>query len=156
MALLEGTFNGKAIDFELGFNKKSQPEVRIQFEIADGPHAGKRVPYSGNFSDKAVRYTKMDLLALGWVGKDIQTAKGDVLGLAKVVSIQVEVASYTFPDSGKTREWSTVRSVGRVADPLKPLDGSTMKDVNSWLASADVGTSETPPSARRDPNDIPF
>jgi hypothetical protein len=140
MSLIEGNFQAKAVSAELGTNKKGAPELRVEFEIVEGPSAGRRVPYSGLFGEKSTKYTKQAMLALGWQGKGVSTAADDIMKAVKVVPIEVQIARWENPDTGKVSEWSTVRNVGRFKEPLKPLAGSDLKDVDKWLADAgDVG-----------------
>lgn len=130
---IEGTFQMKPIKFELGNGKKG-PEVRIDAVIVGGEHNNRKVPYSGNFSAKGVKYTKRSLMELGWQGKDIATAEKDIMTTPKTVSAQVEIARWENPDTGKVSEWSTIRSFGSFVEPLKPLAQTDLKDVNQWLA----------------------
>lgn len=144
MSLIEGNFQAKPVTAELGINKKGAPELSVEFEIADGPSAGRKVAYSGLFGEKSTKYTKQAMLAMGWQGKDVKTAVDDILGQKKVVPIEVQIARWENPQTGKVSEWSTVRNVGRFKEPLKPLGGSDLKDVNQWLEEAGGA------------NDIPF
>ena len=59
----------------------------------------------------------------------------DVTKAAKVVPFKVEIARWQ-KDDGSVKEWSTVRSIGRSAQPLAPLDKSKVADVNKWFAEA--------------------
>ena len=133
MSNIEGKFQVRPIKFELGHGKRG-PEVRIDAEIVDGPHKGRRVPYSGNFTSKGVKYTKRSLLNLGWQGKDIATAERDIMDAPKTIEAQVEIARWENQETGKVSEWSTIRSFGSYSEPLKPLATSDLRDVNSWLA----------------------
>jgi hypothetical protein len=144
--MIEGNFTGKATRCELGTNKRGQPELRMEFSIEDGEHKGKRVPYSGLFTAKGIKYTKHAMLALGWAGKDVATAPADIMSAGKTVPIEVTIAEWE--NNGKVSRWSTVRSVGRLVEPLKPIDKSTTNDINAWLAKE--GTSEA------SDEDIPF
>lgn len=135
-ALIQGNFMGKAVKAELGVNKKGQPEFKVEFEIVGGEHAGRRLPYSGLFTEKAVKYTRRAMVELGWAGGDASTIVKDVTAAAKVVAIEITVANWKNPETGEVREWSTVRNVGTYSAPLEPLDASKLKDVNSWLADA--------------------
>lgn len=142
MSLIEGNFQAKPVSVELGLNKKGAAELSVEFEITDGPSAGRKVPYSGLFNEKSTRYTKQAMLALGWAGKDVTTAVKDIMSSAKPVPIEVQIARWENPNTGKVSEWSTVRNVGRFKEPLKPLGGSDVKDVNQWLNEAgDAGPS---------------
>lgn len=143
MSLIEGNFQAKPVTAEFGLNKKGVPELSIEFEITEGSYAGRRIPYSGLFNEKSTKYTKQAMLVLGWQGKDVQTVAADVMKAPKVVPIEVQIARWENPNTGKVNEWSTVRNVGRFKEPLKPLAGGDVKDVNQWLAEAgDVGTAE--------------
>lgn len=133
---IQGNFTARATKAELGRNKKNLPEFKVEMEIVGGEHAGRKLTYSGIFTAKAVKYTKRALVELGWSGKDIATAPGEVLKDPKVVPIEVTIASWTNPDTGELREWSTIRNVGTYSAPLEPLTPSDFKDVNSWLADA--------------------
>lgn len=136
MSLIEGNFQAKAVSAEFGINKKGAPELAVEFEIVDGPSAGRKVSYSGLFGEKSAKYTKQAMLALGWQGKDAATAVADILKAPKVVPIEVQIARWENPSTGKTSEWSTVRNVGRYKEPLKPIDGRGLGEVNQWLAEA--------------------
>lgn len=131
----------RPVKFELGNGKKG-PEVRIEAIIVGGEHDGRKIPYSGNFSTKGVKYTKRSLMELGWQGKTIETAEKDIMTSPKTVQAQVEIARWENPETGKLSEWSTVRSFGTYVEPLKPLASSELKDVNQWLA--EVGGDELP------------
>lgn len=137
MSLIEGNFQAKPVSVELGANKKGAAELRVEFEIAEGQYAGRKVNYSGLFNEKSTKYTKAAMLAMGWQGKDARTVVDDVMRAAKVVPIEVQIARWENPDTGKVSEWSAVRNVGRFKEPLKPLAGNDVKDINQWLA--DVG-----------------
>lgn len=135
-ALIQGNFMGKVSKAELGTNKKGQPEFKVDFEIVGGDHNGRHLPYSGIFTEKAVKYTRAAMLELGWAGKDATTAVADIVAAAKVVPIEVTIAEWTNPDTRELRQWSTVRNVGTYSAPLAPLEASALKDVNGWLAAA--------------------
>lgn len=141
---IQGNFTARAVKAELGRNKKGLPEFKVEMEIVGGEHAGRKLPYSGLFTEKAVKYTRSALVELGWSGKDIATAPADVLKAAKVVPIEVTIANWTNPDTGELREWSTVRNIGTYSAPLEPLTPSDFKDVNSWLADAGGGSDSIP------------
>lgn len=136
MSLIEGNFQAKPVSAEFGTNKRGAAELAIEFEIVDGLSAGRKVAYSGLFGEKSAKYTKQAMIALGWSGKDAATAVADIMGAAKVVPIEVQIARWENPTTGKVSEWSTVRNVGRFKEPLKPLAGNDLKDVNQWLKEA--------------------
>lgn len=143
MSLIEGNFQAKPVTCELGINKKGAAELSVEFEIVEGPNAGRKVGYSGLFGEKSAKYTKQAMLAMGWQGKDAGTAVADIMKSAKVVPIEVQIARWENPATGKVSEWSAVRNVGRFKEPLKPLAGGDLKDVNQWLRDVgDVGSNE--------------
>jgi hypothetical protein len=151
-ALIQGNFAGKAVKVDLNKNKKGQPELKIDFEIVDGANAGRRLPYSGLFTDKAIKYTRRAMVELGWDGKSLPTdpkaaqehlAK-QILGAAKVVPIEVTIANWTNPETKELREWSTVRNVGTYQPPIVPPDKSDLVDMNHWLSEAAKGEDEIP------------
>lgn len=151
-ALIQGNFIGKAVKVDLNKNKKKQPELKIEFEITDGPNAGRRLPYSGLYTDKAVKYTRRAMLELGWDGKSLPTDPKEaqahlakqILGAGKAVPIEVTVANWTNPETNELREWSTVRNVGTYVAPIVPPDRSDLVDMNQWLADAAKGEDEIP------------
>jgi hypothetical protein len=146
--LIQGNFTGKAVKVDLNKNKKGQAELKIEVEITAGEHAGRRLPYSGLFTDKALKYTRRAMIELGWDGKPLPTdpkaaqasISAQILGAAKVVPIEVTVASWESPDG--LREWSTVRNIGTYVAPIVPPEKSDIVDINKWLAEA--GAEEGP------------
>lgn len=157
--LFEGDFRGKAVKAEFGTDAKNgKPAVRVTMEIGEGPRSGIQVPYNGNFKTESIRYTKRDLMALGWQGKTIGTLVDDVMKAAKVVPFKVRIATYTNPETGKTSEWISVGSIGYEAPPLAAPTHQLTANVDSWFAEVD----EAPAGNGRHPNapgpdsDIPF
>lgn len=154
--LIQGNFIGKAVRVDLSKNKKQQPELKIDFELVGGEHAGRKLPYSGLFTDKAVKYTRRAMLELGWDGKPLPTDPKEaqaslskqILGAAKSVPVEVTVASWKNPDTDELREWSTVRNVGTYTPPIVPPERSDIVDMNRWLADAGEGEGGS--------SDIPF
>lgn len=143
--LIQGNFMGKATKVDLNKNKKGQTELKIDVEIVGGDHNGRRLPYSGLFTDKAVKYTRRAMIELGWNGKalpvDPKAAQAalssQILDAAKAVPIEVTIASWTNPETGELREWSTVRNIGTYQAPIVPPEKSDIVDMNKWLAEAD-------------------
>jgi len=139
-----GNYEGECTVYEFGpdTKKNSSPAVKITMKVADGPYAGQTAQFKNGFGDKAAKYTKRALLALGWQGKDIQTAKDDIAKAKKRVTFQVEVAEW------EGRSWSSVRSIGSFGEPLGKPDDAMIKDVNQWLAEV--------PDEKPAGDDIPF
>jgi hypothetical protein len=150
-ALIEGNFMAKSVSAEFGVNKKGVAELSVEFEITEGANAGRKVGYSGLFNEKSTKYTKAAMLALGWQGKSADTIVADIKAAAKVVPIEVQIVRGENRETGKPYEFSAVRNVGRFKEPLKPIAGSDLKDVNQWLKEVgDVGGSTD------DKDSIPF
>jgi len=149
--MIQGNFNARCTEFQLGTKRDGRPVVRATMTIVGGEHDGQRVAYEGNFSEKAVRWTRRNLTTLGWKGKTILTAKDDILSADLTVPIEVEIAKWEDPSTGKLREWSAVRRIGEGGGELKPIESEQLRDVNRWLAEADEGS---PAAAVED--DIPF
>lgn len=149
--MIQGNFQAKCVKLELGANNQNKPVIRGQFEILDGTAKGTRVPYEGKLDEKGIKYTKRDMLALGWKGVDIRTLVDDVAKAAVTVPVEVEIARWDKGDGTKVREWSTVRSVGRGGAPLSALDEDKLRSVNDWFKDAgDLG------DAKAGGEEIPF
>jgi hypothetical protein len=123
----EGNYQGQPTSYEFGTDNKGAPTVRITMKVVEGPHAGQTAQFKNGFGEKAVKFTKRALVALGWQGKDIKTAEADIMTSPKTVPMQVVIAEW------EGRQWSSVRSIGAFGEPLKPADAATTKDVNQWL-----------------------
>lgn len=134
--LFEGDFRGKAVKAEFGPDKNGKLKLRIVLEITEGPRTGTQVPYEGSFGKEYIGYTKRDLIALGWQGKTSGTIVSDVLADPKVVPFQTRIAEKRYEDTGKVSQWTSVRSIGFEAPPLKPAEAHHIKDVDSWFNEA--------------------
>ena len=133
--MIEGTFQGKAVKAEIGTNKDNKPVIRAQLEVTEGEHKGKRFNYEGNLKPESIKYTKRDMVALGWQGKDVLTFVDDAMKSPKVVPFEVTIATWNKPD-GSVKQWESVRSIGYSAPPLNAMDKAKAADVNSWFAEA--------------------
>jgi hypothetical protein len=149
MAHISGDFIGKAVKQEFGGDGKGRPKVFVSMEVTEGDRKGMRFPYEGKLSPEGIKWTKRDMIALGWKpgrdGKyDANTFVDDVTKANVTVPFTVEVARWV-KDDGTVKEWSTVRSIGQSAAPLVPLEKDKVADVNSWFAEAgDIGGQATP------------
>lgn len=132
--LFEGTFQqGKVIDAELG--KSGKMRVRWNLVVLDdGPHKGKVASYSGKLDPENIKFTKRDMIAAGWLGKDVRTFADDVKQAARIVPFTAEIASFK-RDDGSVSEWTAAR-MGSVAKPLEQLDSDEVRKVNEWFANA--------------------
>lgn len=148
--LFEGDFNARAVKPDLGAASNGKPKIRVEFEIVDGDRKGTRVSYDGKLDAPNIKYTKRNMIAIGWQGKDVGTFVADVMKAARTVPIRTRIARYT-RDDGSVSEWTSVDRIGYAAAELGTLDKDKIADVNRWFAEADDGDA---PSAKDD--SIPF
>lgn len=162
-AMFEGDYHGNVVKADYGTDKGGKPQIRVMLEITtDGERKGVQVQYSGNFKQDSIKYTKRDMLALGWAGKSIGSFVDDVLNASengKVVPFQVRIAEWTDPKTGKLKKWLAAGSIGYEAPPLNtPTDDMTAR-VDSWFSDAGDNTGDRQTSYSNAPghtDDIPF
>lgn len=133
----------------------------MMMEITTGARTGTQVPYEANFKPESIKYTKRDLMALGWQGRTIATLADDIMRAALSVPFQVRIATYENPDTGKTRQWNSVGSIGNAAPPLSAATEQTTRNVDSWFAEVEDGGSSSSgggrhPNAPGNDSDLPF
>jgi hypothetical protein len=138
--LFSGSFTGKAVKAELGSNKQGKPTVRWEMEVVEGEHKGKRAQYSGKFDAQNIKFTKRDMMSIGWQGKDAATFVEDVTKASAIVPFEAEIVEFDRADGSKS-SWTAARMTGGA--PLAPLDRSKLSEVNQWFAEAD-GSDSTP------------
>lgn len=129
--------NGKAVNVELGLDGGGKPRVRWEMEVLDGEHRGKRASYSGKLDPENIKYTKRDMMRIGWKGQDVRTFIDDVKAAGLVVPFDAEIATNTYKDTGKTSQWTSVRFAG-ASRPLAKPDDDKLRDMNSWFAEVPV------------------
>lgn len=151
--LFEGEFQAKAVKPEFGSDNRGRPKIRVEMEIVDGDRKGARVPYDGKLDADAIKYTKRDMIALGWAGKDVRTFVDDVLKAGKVVPITTRIARFDPQDGRPVREWTSVGRIGG-APPLAPIASDKIGDVNQWFAEAPE--LDAPQNGAGRDSDIPF
>lgn len=154
MSEFAGQFFGKPVDPQLGMSK-GKYKVRVEFEIVDeGPHKGKRARYDGKLDEENIKFTKRDMVSMGWQGKSASTFVEDVKRANKTMPITVEQASYTYPDTGKTSTWAAVRLSG--GQPLAKLESEQLRNLDRWFAEAGEVAGAPPSNGAADDSDIPF
>lgn len=162
-ALFEGDFQGKVTKAEFGTDKNGKPQLRATIEIVtEGERKGVSVGYSGNFKTKdASKYTRRDMIALGWKGNSASTFVSDVMTASQGgLTFPFSVRTAEWIDSnGKLKRWNSASNIGYQAPPLNAADSDTVRQVDSWLAEADP---ESQPPAHggygsgNDDDSIPF
>lgn len=146
MALFEGTnLPGRAINPEIGPDANGRPRVRWNMEVVDGEHKGKAANYSGKLDPENIKWTKRDMIAIGWKGVDVRTFVDDVKAANRVVPFTAEIAEFN------GRSWTSAKMTG--AAPLGQFDKDKAAEVNRWFAEAgDIAPQANGTSDR----DIPF
>lgn len=120
--------NAKPLNPQIGtYNGKKK--VTVDFEILDGEHAGKRASYSGKLDPDNIKFTKRDMIALGWQGKDASTFAADVKAANKAVPITTRIAEHN------GRQWTSVDRINGAGVDLKEFDGDQLREVNQLFAS---------------------
>jgi hypothetical protein len=105
--------------------------------VIEGEHKGKRASYSGKLDEQNIKWTKRDMIAIGWQGKDVRTFVEDVKKADRSLPFVAEIASFK-RDDGTVSEWTSAKMTG--AKPLAALGTDKVSDVNKWFAEAgDVG-----------------
>jgi len=74
-----GEYPARAVDSELGHNRKGTPYYAMRLEIASGEHAGRRLVARWYLSGAAMPYTKRELAGLG-LETFAQLERGDMPG----------------------------------------------------------------------------
>lgn len=143
--LFEGRkLKGRAVNVELGLSG-TQPRARWDMEIVEGEHTGKVAKYSGKLGPDHVKYTKRDMMTIGWRGDKSSTFVADVAKANLIVEFDAEIAEYN------GNSWVSARFGGAV--PLAPLDTDAERNLDRMFADAGGGEAE---GERVESRDIPF
>jgi hypothetical protein len=149
--LIEGQFQGRAVKGTAKIGQRGGKVIAVaELEVLEGEHKGKRFNFEGKLDDRAIKYTKRNLMALGWTGKKSSTLTADVDGALEkglTVPFEVEIATWN-KDDGTVRQWSTIRSIGKFQPKLDDIDRDKAAEVDSWFADV--------PDEGQAQNDIPF
>lgn len=122
---------GRAINVEIGVSGNIA-RARWDMEITEGEHKGKIAKYSGKLTSDAVKWTKRDMVLIGWAGQKSSTFVEDVKKANKVVPFNAEIAEF----NGNT--WVSAKFGG--AAPLAQLDTDKERELDRMFAEAgDVG-----------------
>lgn len=76
MALVPGTFRGKAVNWQFGKAQTGTEQIVVQFELLDGPAKGERHSWYGTFGEKSTQRTLESLEHCGWDGDSLMDLKG--------------------------------------------------------------------------------
>lgn len=155
--LFEGSFQqGRILNPEVGPNKAGKATVRWNVAVADdGEHKGKVANYSGKLDPENIKWTKRDMIAIGWQGKDVRTFVEDVKKASRLVPFTAEIARFK-RDDGSVSEWTSAKMSGGAA-PLGAFNGDEAASVNRWFADApEIEPRSSHPNAPADNSDLPF
>ena len=150
MSLFEGSCNGVARNVEIGPDNKNRMRVRWDMEVVDGPHKGKIAKYSGKLDPDNIKWTKRDMIAIGWQGQSSKTFVDDVKRASgRVVPFTAEIAEH------EGRQWTSAKIGGGA--PLGELTSEKANEVDRWFAEAGDVASQSNGEYRQDSeSDIPF
>ncbi len=152
--MITGSFHGKLIKGTAKIAGRNGKTLAFaELEVTDGEHKGKRFNYEGKLDEKGIKYTKRDLMALGWKGQKSATVTADTDAAMEgglIVPFEVEIASWK-KDDGTVKQWETIRSIGRAPMKIDELDAQKLADVDGWFA--DAGSVDAPSGSN---SDLPF
>jgi hypothetical protein len=114
-------------------------QVLMQFEILDGQHAGRRVPWWGYFTEKSWTNTVKGLRACGFKGDELHTLPSQQLD--QEVSITIGINEWDGKQNNRV-EWVNPASSGiKLADPMS---GNDLRQFSAFMKAkaATVATVE--------------
>lgn len=129
MSLFEGNCNGVVRNAELGPDGQGCMRVRWDMEVVDGEHRGKIAKYSGKLDPDKIKWTRRDMMAIGWQGVASKTFIDDVKKAGdRVISFTAEIAEFN------GRQWTSAKMNGGA--PLGALTDEKANEVDRWFAEA--------------------
>jgi hypothetical protein len=141
-------------------------QVLMQFEILDGQHAGRRVPWWGYFTEKSWANTVKGLRACGFKGDELHTIPSQQLD--QEVSITVGINEWDGKQNNRV-EWVNPANTGiKLADPMTSDDlrkfSAAMKARTATVVAvegkkadkAEKREQEQPPQPPPGDEEIPF
>lgn len=127
--LFSGDCIGRVVNPEFGMDANNRPRVRWEMEVVEGEHKGKRAAYSGKLDPDNIKFTKRDMIAVGWKGTDVRTFVDDVKAKGnQPVPFVAEIAEHN------GRQWTSAKMTGAL--PLAKPDDRKVDEVNQWFAEA--------------------
>lgn len=109
---------------------QGKKQVLMQFEILDGQHAGRRVPWWGYFTEKSWANTVKGLRACGFKGDELHTLPAQQLD--QEVSITIGINEWEGKQNNRV-EWVNPASTGiKLADPM---NGNDLRQFSAFMKS---------------------
>lgn len=128
-ALFEGQgLKGRATNVEIGVDKQGRARVRWDMVITEGEFKGRVAKYSGKLDADNIKYTKRDMVAIGWRGEKSSTFVADVEKANLVVEFDAEIAEHN------GRQWVSARFGGGA--PLNALDNDKERELDRLFSQA--------------------
>jgi hypothetical protein len=117
----QGTYKAAAVQVDgtyaqIGMSSTGNQQVLVQFEILEGPAAGRRVPWWGSFTDKSWNRTVEALRYCGFSGDDLSTLPAQELN--HEVSIVVEHSEYNGKTNARVRWVNAAVSGIKLSKPM--------------------------------------
>ncbi len=148
-SLFEGNCIGKPVNVEIGLDGGGHARARWDMEVTEGEHKGKVAKYSGKLSGDNVKWTKRDMMAIGWQGQKSATFVDDVKKANRAVAFEAQIASYN------GNEWTAAKFGG--APPLASLDSDKERELDRAFAEAgDVGGGGSNGAPQAGSDRVPF
>jgi len=72
----QGVWRSHARGYALGNTSKGNPQVGVDFELLEGPDAGRHITWYGYFTDATFDRTVESLRLCGWIGDDLDNLQG--------------------------------------------------------------------------------
>ena len=110
--------------------KAGTKQVLVQFELLEGQHAGRRVPWFGYFSEKAWENTVKGLRACGFKGEDLAALPSQQLD--QEVSLVVGINEWEGKKNNRV-EWVNAASGG--IKLAAPMNGNDLRQFSAFMKS---------------------
>lgn len=121
MAIADGKYRAKAVEWGLGESSNGTPQIAIKFELLD--YDNSFITWYGAFTEKALPWTEKAMRVCGWVGYDLEQL--DTLGTNEV---ELVVVNEEYPE-GSGQFYSRVKWVNPAGGIglKKQMDAGGMK-----------------------------
>lgn len=140
---------------QLGMSTTGNQQVLVQFEILEGPMAGRRIPWWGSFTDKSWTRTMEALRYCGFKSDDMYLLPEQTLD--QEVAIVVEHSEYQGKTNARVRWVNAPHSGVKLAKPMNPSElrnfSAMMKAKAAQVKAVDGQKAGSTPAPKTD--DVP-